>query len=60
MISIGKLIFMYGENGAYPYMFAAIGVVVAIAFATDRAYLAAMSRVLRWHEYDMNDAEDAR
>ena len=57
---IGKLIFMYGENGAYPYMFAAIGVVVAIAFATDRAYLAAMRRVLRWHESALHDADAAR
>src|SRR6202008_4069637 len=30
---IGKLIFMYGENGAYDFMFAAIGFVVVVAFA---------------------------
>ena len=47
---IGKLIFMYGENGAYDYMFAAIGCVVVVAFVTDRLLLALTGKCLRWHE----------
>ena len=47
---IGKLIFMYGENGAYAYMFAAIACVVAVAFAADRILLAITNACLRWHE----------
>lgn len=47
---IGKLIFLYGENGAYDYMFAAISGVVIIAFAADRAMLAVNTACLRWHE----------
>lgn len=54
---IGKLIFMYGENGAYPYMFAAIGVVVAIAFGADRTFLALMRARLAWHEFAHYEAE---
>lgn len=48
---IGRLIFMYGENGAYPFMFAAIGVVVVVAFVADRLFLALMRLLLRWHEF---------
>jgi ABC-type nitrate/sulfonate/bicarbonate transport system permease component len=47
---IGRLIFMYGENGAYDYMFAAIASVVIAAFLADRALLALNARCLRWHE----------
>ncbi len=47
---IGKLIFMYGENGAYDYMFAAIAFVVAVAFLADRILLFVTRRSLRWHE----------
>jgi NitT/TauT family transport system permease protein len=47
---IGKLIFMYGENGAYDYMFAAIACVVVIAFLADRVMLVVTRRWLRWHE----------
>jgi ABC-type nitrate/sulfonate/bicarbonate transport system permease component len=47
---IGKLIFMYGENGSYDYMLAAISCVVVIAFLVDRCVLAASRRVLRWHD----------
>lgn len=57
---IGKLTFMYGENGAYPYMFASIGVVVALAFAADRGYLALMRRALRWHEFGLHRAGPER
>jgi taurine transport system permease protein len=47
---IGKLLFMYGENGAYDYMFAAVGAIVGVAFAADRLLLAARRRLLRWDE----------
>jgi ABC-type nitrate/sulfonate/bicarbonate transport system permease component len=47
---IGKLIFMYGENGAYDYMFAAIGCVVVVAFLADRLLLVLTGKCLRWHE----------
>ena len=57
---IGKLIFMYGENGAYPYMFAAIVVVVVLAFAADRAYLALMRVYLRWHGFAHHETAESR
>jgi ABC-type nitrate/sulfonate/bicarbonate transport system permease component len=44
------LIFMYGENGAYDYMFAAIACVVVVAFVTDRLLLLLTRKCLRWHE----------
>jgi NitT/TauT family transport system permease protein len=47
---IGKLIFMYGENGAYDYMFAAIACVVAVAFFADRSLVLVTRRTLGWHE----------
>jgi ABC-type nitrate/sulfonate/bicarbonate transport system permease component len=47
---VGKLIFMYGENGAYDYMFAAIGCVVVVAFLADRLLLLVTEKCLRWHE----------
>lgn len=47
---IGKLIFMYGENGAYDYMFAAIACVVAVAFLADRVLLLVTQQCLRWHD----------
>lgn len=46
---IGRLIFMYGENGAYAYMFAAVASVVVVAFLADRLLLAVSARYLRWH-----------
>jgi ABC-type nitrate/sulfonate/bicarbonate transport system permease component len=56
---IGKLIFMYGENGSYSYMFAAIGVVVAVAYAADRALLALVRAALRWHEFSQHEEAGA-
>jgi len=47
---IGKLVFMYGENGAYAYMFAAIACIVLVAFVCDRAMMAMTAYCLRWHE----------
>jgi ABC-type nitrate/sulfonate/bicarbonate transport system permease component len=47
---IGRLIFMYGENGSYDYMFAAVASVVVVAFVADRALLLLSAACLRWHE----------
>src|ERR1700730_2550888 len=47
---IGKLIFLYGENGAYAYMFGGILALVVIAYLADRLLLAVMHYALRWHE----------
>jgi ABC-type nitrate/sulfonate/bicarbonate transport system permease component len=47
---IGKLIFFYGENGAYAHMFGALLVVVVVAYAVDRIFLASMNYFLRWHD----------
>jgi ABC-type nitrate/sulfonate/bicarbonate transport system permease component len=47
---IGKLIFFYGESGAYAYMFAGLIAILVIAFAADRLLLVAMSHFLRWHD----------
>lgn len=47
---IGKLVFLYGENGAYDYMFASIVCVVIVAFLCDRVMLAVSDWYLRWHE----------
>jgi NitT/TauT family transport system permease protein len=47
---IGKLIFLYGENGAYAHMFGGLLAVVIVAYAADRALLATMKYVLRWHD----------
>jgi NitT/TauT family transport system permease protein len=47
---IGRLTFMYGENGSYDYMFAAVASIVLVAFLADRAILAVGAMCLRWHE----------
>jgi ABC-type nitrate/sulfonate/bicarbonate transport system permease component len=47
---IGKLIFLYGENGAYAYMFGGLMAVVIVAYAADRILLAGMRHFLRWHD----------
>jgi ABC-type nitrate/sulfonate/bicarbonate transport system permease component len=47
---IGKLIFLYGENGAYAHMFGGLLAVVMVAYVADRALLAVMRRFLRWHD----------
>jgi len=46
---IGRLIFLYGENGSYDYMFAAVVSVVLVAFIADRALLGVGTWCLRWH-----------
>jgi NitT/TauT family transport system permease protein len=47
---IGKLIFLYGENGAYAYMFGGLLAIVVVAYAADRTLLATMNYFLRWHD----------
>jgi ABC-type nitrate/sulfonate/bicarbonate transport system permease component len=47
---IGKLIFLYGENGAYAYMFGGLLAVVIVAYGADRLLLAGMHYFLRWHD----------
>ena len=47
---IGKLIFLYGENGAYAHMFGGLLAVIIVAYAADRMLLAAMHYFLRWHD----------
>lgn len=49
-VGIGKLIFFYGENGAYAYMFGGLLSVLIVAYFADRALLSAMRHVLRWHD----------
>lgn len=49
-IGVGKLLFLYGENGAYDYMFAAIAAVVVVSYAADRACSALSDHLLRWQE----------
>jgi NitT/TauT family transport system permease protein len=57
---IGKLIFMFGENGTYDYMFAAIACVVVVAFLADRAMLAVTRYSLRWHESAVSRLDERR
>ncbi len=47
---IGKLIFVYGESGAYAYMFAGIGMILAVAYAADRLLVAITARLLHWND----------
>lgn len=57
---IGKLIFMYGENGNYDYMFAAIACMVIVAFLADRALVILTKRLLAWHESAVTELETRR
>ncbi len=47
---IGKLIFLYGENGSYDHMFAGILAIVVVAYAMDNLMVRATARLLRWHD----------
>ncbi|HEV2508423.1 ABC transporter permease [Bosea sp. (in: a-proteobacteria)] len=49
-IGVGKLLFLYGENGAYDFMFAAIAAVVFVSYAADRGFSALSDHLLRWQE----------
>lgn len=45
---LGYLVSFYGEGGDYPNMFAAVTVVIALGYFSDRGFLAVMRRTLRW------------
>jgi ABC-type nitrate/sulfonate/bicarbonate transport system permease component len=47
-LGIGKLIFMFGENGSYDYMFAAVTTIVVAACAADALLVALTNYLLRW------------
>jgi ABC-type nitrate/sulfonate/bicarbonate transport system permease component len=47
---IGKVIFLYGENGAYEHMFAGIFAIVVVAWALDTLLVRITARLLRWHD----------
>ena len=47
---IGKLMFIYGENGSYDYMFAATIALLVVAFAADRALVHLSNYYLRWQD----------
>ncbi len=49
-VGVGKLIFLYGENGAYDYMFAGVAAVVLIAGLADYALVSATRAALRWQD----------
>jgi NitT/TauT family transport system permease protein len=46
---IGRLIFQYGESGAYDYMFAAVLTLVSLVFLADAALVRLSNHLLRWH-----------
>ena len=47
---IGKLMFLFGDSGAYNYMFAAVIAVVVAAFLADWILVAISDYILRWQE----------
>ncbi|QRG09087.1 ABC transporter permease [Xanthobacter dioxanivorans] len=47
---IGKLIFMYGENGAYVPMFAAVTAIVIVAATIDFLFARVSAYALRWSD----------
>jgi ABC-type nitrate/sulfonate/bicarbonate transport system permease component len=47
-VGIGKLIFMFGENGSYDYMFAAVIAIVAVACVADALLVMLTGHLLRW------------
>lgn len=49
-VGIGKLIFMYGENGSYDFMFAAVVAIVAVASLADTLLAALTGYLLRWQD----------
>lgn len=49
-IGVGKLLFLYGENGAYDFMFATIAAVVVVSYAADRGFAVLSDHLLRWQE----------
>lgn len=53
---IGKLMFMYGENGVYAYMFAGLAAIILVAYLADSALVAITGYWLRWDEVAMGEA----
>ena len=51
-LGIGKLIFQYGESGAYDYMFAAVLALMSVVFVIDAALLRLINHLLRWQDDD--------
>lgn len=49
-VGIGKLIFRYGESGAYAYMFGGLLALVIVAYIADRGLIAGMAYLLRWDD----------
>ena len=49
---IGKLMFIYGESGAYDYMFAAVTAIMVLAFLADRLTVAMSNHILRWDDIE--------
>ena len=49
---IGKLIFLYGESGAYDFMLAAVLALVCVVYCVDAALLRLTAHLLRWQETD--------
>ncbi len=49
---IGKLMFIYGESGAYDYMFAAVTAIMVLAYLADRLAVAMSNHMLRWDDIE--------
>ena len=49
---IGKLMFIYGESGAYDYMFAAVTAIMVLAYLADRFTVAVSNHLLRWDDIE--------
>ena len=47
---IGKLIFIYGDGGAYDFMFAALGALMCVVYVVDAVLLRLTGHLLRWQE----------
>jgi ABC-type nitrate/sulfonate/bicarbonate transport system permease component len=47
---IGKLMFIYGETGAYDYMFAATISLLVVAYCADRGLVRLTHHLLRWQD----------
>jgi len=47
---IGKLMFLFGDSGAYNYMFAAVITFVVCAFVADRLLVLLTTYILRWQD----------
>lgn len=49
-LGVGKLIFLYGESGAYNYMFAAVLVLMLVVYGVDSALVRVSTHLLRWQD----------